>query len=254
MIDRLWRTIAAALGFIIFGIGGLVLSFLIIPLINILLWVKPGEMREAREKLTQRYIQKSFSAFRQILSFLGVMDFYIQGDDLLRQDRSTVIVANHPSLLDYVTLASVLPQCDCIVKAAVWKNPFIRMIVKSAGYIPNRSPEELIQRANETLSNERNLMIFPEGTRTTPGELSKLQRGAAQIAIRTQSDVRFVSIKMQPDYLTKAGKWYHVPKVKPVLHIKVKEKIKIQAFIEGAESDSIAVRRLQKAIASRLFD
>ncbi len=66
--------------------------------------------------------------------------------ELLREDRNCIIVANHPSLIDYVLIASQLPQCDCLVKAAIWENPFMKRIVKAAGYIPNQAPIDLCER------------------------------------------------------------------------------------------------------------
>ncbi len=42
----------------------------------------------------------------------------------LRQERGCLVVANHPTLIDYVLLASVMPETDCLVKSALLKKSF----------------------------------------------------------------------------------------------------------------------------------
>ena len=97
------------------------------------------------------------------------------------------------------------------------------------------------------------MLIFPEGTRTTKGVTPKLQRGAAQIAVKTASDLRIVHITVDPLFLTKQGKWYQVPDTKPFFLVEVKDKIEIQDFIEKDESPSLTVRKLNKHLDSVLF-
>ncbi|MCL4123280.1 UNVERIFIED_CONTAM: hypothetical protein GTU68_060962 [Idotea baltica] len=132
--------------------------------------------------------------------------YQFDGAELLKEDKSCLIIANHPSLIDYVLIASQLPQCDCIVKAALWHNPFIRGIVRAAGYIPNREPEAFLEECSDKLNSGNVLLVFPEGTRTTPGIKSKLQRGAAQIAVRSESDLRIIHVTVTPSFLTKEAK------------------------------------------------
>ena len=143
-LDQYWRVFATGFCFTTFGLGGLVLSFLILPSIAI---TTPNTIE--RELKVQRLIRFSFNAFCQIMKFTGAIDYRIDGAELLREDRNCIIVANHPSLIDYVLIASQLPQCDCLVKAAIWENPFMKRIVKAAGYIPNQAPDDLLERCEE---------------------------------------------------------------------------------------------------------
>ena len=69
-------------------------------------------------------------------------------------------MANHPSLIDYVLIASERPQCDCIVKAEIWNNPLIRRVVKAAGYIPNQAPEDLISRCAQRFAEGNVLLLL----------------------------------------------------------------------------------------------
>ena len=126
-------------------------------------------------------------------------------------------------------------------------------IVKAAGYIPNRDPESLIDDCSQRLNHGNVLLIFPEGTRTTPGQTLKLQRGAAQIAVRTQTDLRVVHITVNPSFLTKQMKWYQVPDVKPFFHIEVKQKIKVEEFIQRSDSPTTAARQLNRHLSNAIF-
>lgn len=247
-LNKLWRIFATGMCFTLFGIGGLVLSFIIFPLLTFSI-----NNKAARELKVQQAIQRSFFLFCETMRISGALDYKIVGEDKLKADRNCIIVANHPSLIDYVLITSLLKQSDCLVKDAIWKNPFMRGVVTSAGYIPNKDPEILLTKSEERLKKGHVLLIFPEGTRTTEGIEPKLQRGAAQIAVKTKSDLRVVHISVEPSFLTKQSKWYQVPNIKPFFLVEVKDKIAINEFINDEESSSLTVRKLNKHLNSVLF-
>ncbi|MCB5532142.1 1-acyl-sn-glycerol-3-phosphate acyltransferase, partial [Erysipelatoclostridium ramosum] len=53
---------------------------------------------------------------------------------------------------------------------------------------------------------------FPEGTRSRPGQALKMQRGAAQIALRGGLDITPVRIQCEPLGLYKGQPWWTVAK------------------------------------------
>ena len=247
-INKYWRIVATGFCFFLFGIGGLTLTFIVFPLLTFS--IKNSDSRELK---VQKIIQFSFFLFCETMRLTGAIDYKIKGAEKLKQDKNCLIVANHPSLIDYVLITSQLKQCDCLVKEAIWHNPFMKGVVSSAGYIPNKDPETLLTNCAQRLNNDHVLLIFPEGTRTTKGVTPKLQRGAAQIAVKTASDLRIVHITVEPLFLTKQGKWYQVPDTKPFFLVEVKDKIEIQDFIEKDESPSLTVRKLNKHLNSVIF-
>ncbi len=248
VLNQYWRVFATGFCFSVFGLGGLVLSFIVIPLIGL-----TTSDQTAKEYKVQGAIQFAFNTFCKLMKFTGAIDYKIIGADIIQQDQNCLIVANHPSLIDYVLIASQLKRCDCLVKSAIWANPFMKHIVKAAGYIPNEAPDDLLTMCEERFDNGNVLLIFPEGTRTTPGVKSKLQRGAAQIAVRTQRDLRVVHITVTPSFLTKEKKWYQVPATKPFFKVEVKDKVEIEPFIKQTTSPTIAARRLQQHLADTIF-
>lgn len=247
-IDKLWRIFATGLCFSLFGLGGLMLTFIIFPLLTFS--IKDQSERELR---VQSIIQFSFFVFCETMRLTGTLSYKIVGADKLKADKNCLIVANHPSLIDYVLITSQLKQSDCLVKEAIWRNPFMKGVVTSAGYIPNKDPEALLTKCEARLNKGHVLLIFPEGTRTTKGITPTLQRGAAQIAVKTASDLRVVHITVEPTFLTKQSKWYQVPDTKPLFIVEVKNKIAIADFIDSEESPSLTVRKLNKHLDSVLF-
>lgn len=247
-LNKLWRLIATAGCFSFFGLGALVLTFLVFPIVS-----KLSANNQQRETNVQTIIQRSFDFFCRTMRFLKVIDYRFDNLAALQADKHCVIVANHPSLIDYVLIASQLPQCDCLVKATIWHNPFIKGIVKAAGYIPNKDPQSLLETCNQRLQRDNVLLIFPEGTRTTPTKTPKLQRGAAQIAVRSQVDIRVVHITVTPHFLTKEQKWYQVPDHKPFFLIEIKHKITIETFLKDSRSPTTAARQLNQHLTSAIF-
>jgi len=109
-----------------------------------------------------------------------------------------------------VVLISVIKNADCVVKAHLFKNPFMRGVIKSTGYISNEDPEGLLRECERSISKGNNLIVFPEGTRSQPHTALKFKRGAANIALRCNVPIATVLIKMQPNTLTKGTPWYKV--------------------------------------------
>ncbi|GAJ71164.1 LOW QUALITY PROTEIN: 1-acyl-SN-glycerol-3-phosphate acyltransferase [Vibrio sp. JCM 18904] len=246
-LNQYWRVLATGFCFSVFGLGGLVLSFIVIPTIRIFV----SDQTE-REYKVQGAIRYSFNTFCKLMKLSGAIDYQIIGADILQQDRNCLIVANHPSLIDYVLIASQLNRCDCLVKSAIWSNPFMKHIVKAAGYIPNEAPDDLLALCDERFNKGNVLLIFPEGTRTTPGVEPKLQRGAAQIAVRTERDLRVVHITVTPSSSQKR-KMVSSTGNKAFFRVEVKDKVEITPFIKQTTSPTIAARRLQQHLAENIF-
>jgi len=119
------------------------------------------------------------------MRLLGILTLKVNNKNLLKNLRSKIIVANHPSLLDVVLLISLLPNADCIVNGLLGKRNILRVIVNTL-YISNELDFAEISRcAANSLSKGNCIIIFPEGTRSIPGKPLDLKKGAARLAIET---------------------------------------------------------------------
>ena len=97
------------------------------------------------------------------------------------------------------------------------------------------------------------LVIFPEGTRTVPGQPLRLQRGAANIAVRGGLDITPVRITCTPLTLTKGQKWYRVPSRRFHVQLEVGEDLPIAPFLnetgDAPRGDALAARRVTDHLA-----
>jgi 1-acyl-sn-glycerol-3-phosphate acyltransferase len=237
-LSRYWRVFATGLSFSMFGVGGLVLRLIVFPLLNLFVW-QPRK----RIVLARGVIRAAFRAFVWLMQTLGVLRYEIVGGERL-QRGGLLVLANHPTLIDTVFLMAFIRRADCIVKGRLWNNPFTRGPVQAAGYINNDAGLDLVNDCIASLRSGNNLIIFPEGTRTSQDGAISLKRGAANIAVRGSRDVTPVIIHCEPATLGKGEKWWRVPSRRVRFRIEVRDDIAISRFIEDGVGEAIAARRL----------
>lgn len=242
-----WRWFATAFSFFTFGVGGMLIPLIVVPV----LYCLPGG-RLVREQRGQKFIHYSFSLFIGMMRFLGVLTYDIS--DVERLKEAQLILANHPSLLDVVFLISLVPNANCVVKGGLLRNPFMRGAIKAAGYIVNDGDaDDVIVAAKNAFEKGHAMIVFPEGTRTTPSQLIHLKRGASNIAVRTGADVTPVLISCVPTTLTKEDKWYQIPDKRMHFTIKIKEKIDMTPFIIES-SPAVGARKFTKYLTTYFND
>ena len=171
--------------FAFFGICSLILAILLFPIMHIL-----SGFSEARfKRMVRKFNHQYFKFFVKISIILGAVRLTVENKEALQNIRSKVVIANHPSLFDVVILFSLVPNADCIVKGELIQNKFISLIIKNL-YIPNNIPfEEQLEQAKKSMNEGNNLIIFPEGTRSKPGEPWEFKKGAARFALYSKNDV-----------------------------------------------------------------
>lgn len=209
LLNYYWRVIATGICFVFFGVGGLLLSLIILPIQRLVIRDK-----KAQKKMARKTVHHAFKFFIGMMAFVGIFKFDTTKAQQLKSLNGHLIMANHPSLIDVVVLISLIPNADCIVKTHLFKNVFLRGVVSNTGYISNADPKGLLDDCEASLKAGNNLIIFPQGTRTKLDDKLQFQRGAANIAIRCQANITSVMLKVIPSTLTKNVPWYRIPKTK----------------------------------------
>jgi 1-acyl-sn-glycerol-3-phosphate acyltransferase len=244
--ERLCRQCGTGVSFALFGIGGLVLTVFVFPAINLFF-----RDRAKRTVAAQRTVHVSWKLFVWVMVTLRVIDFETEGEELLRSATGTLVISNHPSLIDVVLIMSLMDRTQCVVKPGVWRNPFMRGVIKATNYIPNLGdPEKTLRECVIALQAGNNLVIFPEGSRTAPGKQMHLERGFANIAIRAGVPIRLVSVTCDPPTLRKGEKWYQSPMRRPRFRVRVCERMEAESFCQ-LEPPSRAARLLTARITRR---
>jgi 1-acyl-sn-glycerol-3-phosphate acyltransferase len=237
-LNHAWRIFATGFVFVMFGLGALFISLTVFPVLR-LVSPDPGAAR----RRIQRGMQTTMWLFMEMMRVLGILTYRVEGLERL-QVPGRLVVANHPTLIDVVLLVSLMPAVDCIVKRGLWRNPFLRWPVLWAGYLPNSEGEELVDACAATLRKGNSLLVFPEGTRTVPGEPLRMQRGAAHIALTADAELLPVTITCDPPTLFKGNPWWRVPARRFHMQVTVGAPVAAASFRREGEAGSRAARRL----------
>jgi 1-acyl-sn-glycerol-3-phosphate acyltransferase len=209
----LGRVILAGLAFLGFGLGGVPLALLILPLVR---WRHRRATPAARAAACQRWVQRSFTLLHDYMRICGLLHFDPRRADARAPGPRFVIVANHPTLVDVTALASVYGRMICVAKTPIFRAPVIGAIVRACGYIDGGSGDVLagaavVTQALERLSADIPVAIFPEGTRSPPAGLHPFKRGAFEIACRAGVPVLPIFVRCEPAALGKGRPWYDIP-------------------------------------------
>jgi|SRR6188768_94278 len=245
-LNRVWRILATGFVFVLFGVGALVISVTMFPALRL----STRNADTARRRI-QRGMQMVFRGFMETMRVLGICTYRVEGAERLREP-GRLIVANHPTLVDVVLLVSQMPEVDCIVKRGLWRNPFLRWPVSWAGYLQNAAGEELVDQCSATLRRGHSLLVFPEGTRSVPGEPLRMQRGAAHIALAADAQILPVRITCDPPTLFKGNPWYRVPARPFHLLMVVGEPVAARTFLRENEAPARTARRLTQWMLTQL--
>ena len=116
----------------------------------------------------------------------------VHGAENLRKHPVAVYAANHTSYMDTPVIFASLPmQFRILAKKELWSMPFIGWYLNRSGQIPidtNNTHATLssLGVGVKALRSGMPLFVFPEGGRTSTGNLQPFLAGAAYLAIRAQ--------------------------------------------------------------------
>jgi 1-acyl-sn-glycerol-3-phosphate acyltransferase len=167
--------------------------------------------RPLGRRIGRRMIAWGYGQFWRMAAFTGMMKLDAAVLDTLRAERGLVVVANHPSMLDAMMLVARLPRSACIMKASLKHNPLLGPGARLARYIRNDSAYGMIQCAVKDLREGGQLVLFPEGTRTTRAPVNSFHSSFALIAKRAGVPVQTVFIDTDSPYLGKGWPLWRLP-------------------------------------------
>jgi 1-acyl-sn-glycerol-3-phosphate acyltransferase len=148
-------------------------------------------------------IMAGFRFYLASLELTRGFRFDLRALNSLRGHGPLIIAPNHPSLLDAVMILSRLPNVACILKAALMDNILFGAGSRLARYIRNDSPRGMIRESVDDLRRGSQLLLFPEGTRTTRTPVNAFKGGIGLIAARAGVPVQTVFIETDSAFLGK---------------------------------------------------
>lgn len=124
----------------------------------------------------------------RIFCALTLVRVKVQGRENYDEDKSYVFVANHQGAYDIFSIYGYLNHnFKWMMKKSLENIPFIGFACRRAGHIfvDNSglgAVKSTMQRAESELKDGMSLVVFPEGSRTKTGKMSRFKRGAFQLA------------------------------------------------------------------------
>jgi 1-acyl-sn-glycerol-3-phosphate acyltransferase len=163
-----------------------------------------------------------------------------------RTSGGCVVVANHSSHADTaVLLAALPPKAQPVFGAAAdyWFDvPVRRFIATSlAGVLPVRrsgggSYAALLAAARPALKAGRTVVIYPEGTRSTDGNIGEFRSGALRLARECGVPIVPVALTGTADVLPEGGRWSPAP-----MQVRIGEPV---------DADSVSAEQLRRQVVA----
>lgn len=173
----------------------------------------------------------------------------VYGKENLDTSRPMIYVSNHESHMDIPALFRAIPvNLHFIAKQELKKVPFMGWAMMAAGmiFIDRKHKEKAmksIEEAGEKIKNGKNVISFPEGTRTKTGEVGVFKRGT--FIMSTSSKVPIVPLAIEGSREVIASGTY---KIRPgVIKINIGKPILPEAY-NNKEIDQFANETRSKVL------
>ena len=141
----------------------------------------------------------------------------IEGLENIPKDRAFIVVSNHASHIDILSYLLAIPRHFAFVaKKELLNVPVLGWDIRSQGHIaidrsnPIKAKAALNSLVESIQNNEKNLVIFAEGTRSLTGKVGKFKLGAFDLAAKSNALIIPASIKGTYEILSKG-----TPKMRP---------------------------------------
>lgn len=153
--------------------------------------------------------QGFYNVARPIVRFVFKrwFDLSYEGVENVPKDGSNIFASNHRSYGDpvFIALMTHVPISYMAKEELFKQNIFFTALIKAWGAFPvtrGTGDTATIDTAIEKLESGRNLVIFPEGTRSKDGKVGKGKTGVALIAAVAQTNVIPVGINFEGEKLS----------------------------------------------------
>ncbi len=139
-----------------------------------------------------RLIDRIVDAWARTILWAGGVRVRVIGAENVDPSTSYIVASNHQSSFDIMAHFMALPvPIRFLAKKELFGVPLLGWALKRLHMVPvDRSAgrpvyEEIEQNAAATIADGKSIIVYPEGTRTTTGELLPFKKGAFFIAVRT---------------------------------------------------------------------
>jgi putative phosphoserine phosphatase / 1-acylglycerol-3-phosphate O-acyltransferase len=164
-----------------------------------------------RLRVNSRNIHNGITqALAAIGSNVAGLQLEIDGAEHLKEAGPAIYIFNHQSLLDSVVMAHLLRK-DIVAfcKKELAANPLMGPLLRQGDTIfvdrDDSNQREVLQQALQVLDGGRSLVIAPEGTRSTLGNIQPFKKGAFFLAKKARVPIVPIVLHNMKDALPKGG-------------------------------------------------
>jgi 1-acyl-sn-glycerol-3-phosphate acyltransferase len=191
------------------------------------------------------------------LDFLGLVEFRFEG---MPHDQPCIMVANHPSLLDFIVLLQDLPNAVCLYKSQSLDNPVLSSFIQVGGYIEGMdgtasASKRIISTCCERLAAGHHVVVFPEGTRSeSASTMHKFRATTFHAAVNCQAPVQPVVIFCQPLFLGKNQSWIDFSRHRNIMTIRYLPAVRVEDLPEAEQTATGLALAVRKSILNALTE
>ncbi|MBM1105509.1 MMPL family transporter [Aurantibacter crassamenti] len=165
-----------------YALGGMLFSFLSTVLVKII---------PISKKLKMKWYHKAMSNFlKSVLysnPFVKKKVVNVAGETF---EKPSMIIANHASALDSLTIGMLHPKIIFLVNDWVYNSPVFRFAARLAEFYPvSEGIEKSVLHLQKKIDQGYSLMAFPEGTRSDTNKIRRWHKGAFYLAEQLKLDV-----------------------------------------------------------------
>ena len=220
----------------------------------LLLSLAPTRDRIRRAHRLQWIMSTAFSAMHHWLRWLRVMDFDPRPVRGKTPDGPFIVISNHPTLADGLSIMSAVPHVCTAVNRTTFNRWWLRPLLEGAGQFCGMAPNilgsgEVIERASERLRQGFRVLVFPEAHRSPRGELRPFARGAFEIACKTGVPIVPILVLCEPPWLARGDSVFA-----PTAELS-RKRLEVLETLDPSDfgSDSRAMRDYTEAMYRRLL-
>jgi 1-acyl-sn-glycerol-3-phosphate acyltransferase len=176
----------------------------------------------------------------------------IKGIEHIEKGKNYILLANHASLFDIMAILSFYPGVSWFGREHLLRVPLFGRVLKLTHYVPMkagdaRNTKEMISHLVEK-SGAQTIAIFPEGTRTTDGQINRFHKGFVHILKATGLSV--LPVTLNGFFLLKPKNRFTInfeSKVEVVIHKPIE-------YEEFSEADDRAILEKVKVVIESAYN
>ncbi len=194
---KLWNMLTSFLSFSYYALGSLFLTFIgtvVLPIIPV------------SNKVKMKWFHQTMSGFfKSVVNLTGSVKIKIHNKNKENFDKPAVIIANHTSFLDTLSVGMLHPKMIFLVNDWVHNSPIFGKAVQKAGFYPvSKGIENGIDHIKTKLDQGYSIVVFPEGTRSETNKIKRFHKGAFYLADQFKLDILPILLQGNSDSMPKS--------------------------------------------------